>query len=56
MTVIESNGVTYTERFAWLPTRVTSGRLVWLRYYYMRPNSNGEGVLLDRMEYLYEIW
>jgi len=40
----------YHRLFAWLPTRMRSGRVVWLRYYYMRPDSNGWGLLLSQQE------
>jgi hypothetical protein len=46
------NGVTYTKFYAWLPTRMRSGELVWLAPYYMRPDRNGQGVLLSFDEYL----
>lgn len=49
-------GMTYSyhQTFAWLPTRMDSGAWVWLNPYYIRPNTNGEGVLLSRMEYILE--
>ena len=44
----------YHKTFAWLPTRMSSGALIWLNHYYIRPDHNGEGVLLTRMEQLLE--
>jgi len=46
--------MTYHRTFAWLPTRMTSGRFLWFAHYYIRPNSNGEGILLSHTEYLLE--
>lgn len=44
------NGRNYTEFFAWWPSRMTSGRWVWFNFYYLRPNSNGQGVLVSAAE------
>lgn len=41
------NGRTYTRKFAWYPVRSTAGQLLWLVHYYIRPDRNGEGVLLS---------
>ena len=55
MITVTVNGQTYTRWFAWLPRRVTSGELVWWELYYMRPNQNGEGILLSKDEWILEI-
>lgn len=56
MTTVKTiNGHTYTEFYAWLPSRMSSGMLVWLGAYYIRPGRNGLGVVLSRDEYLREI-
>jgi hypothetical protein len=52
LAVTTHQGRTYHRFFAWVPTRMRSGRLVWLCHYYMRPDSNGWGLLLTRREYL----
>lgn len=47
----------YTRCFAWIPTRTSSGRVLWLQVYYIRPPINSfdsEGVLLSYVEYLLE--
>jgi hypothetical protein len=49
------NDRTYTRFYAWLPQRMRSGALVWLEYYYMRPDANGQGLLLAHSEYLLEV-
>ena len=46
------NGRTYNRFFAWLPTRMESGCWVWLAYYWMRPDRNGRGLLLNKSEYI----
>jgi hypothetical protein len=52
MTALTSpNGRTYSRLYAWIPTRMTSGRRVWFDYYYIRPNHLGEGILLNQQEY-----
>lgn len=45
----------YTRYFALVPKRMESQVLVWLSYYYMRPNSNGEGIYLSEAEYWTEL-
>ena len=45
---------TYHPCFAWWPTRVDSGRLVWLSTYYIHPTHNGVGRLLSKLEYQLE--
>jgi len=45
---------TYTQRFALWPQRLDSGAWIWLEYYYITPNSNGEGRLLSHREYTRE--
>ena len=50
--VTTHNGYTYHRFFAWVPTRVRSGRLVWLCHYYMRPDKSGWGLLLTKGEYV----
>ncbi len=40
-------GQHYTEFFAWLPKRMSSGAWVWLDPYFIRPDRNGVGVLLS---------
>jgi hypothetical protein len=52
LAITTHRGRTYHRFFAWLPTRMRSGRLVWLTYYYMRPDSNGWGLLLNKREYI----
>ena len=37
----------YTRFFAWLPQRLSNGDRVWLTYYYLRPDHNGQGLLLS---------
>jgi len=44
----------YHPKFAWLPTRMDSGCLVWLNTYYIYPNSNGTGRLLSKVEFILE--
>lgn len=44
----------YHRTFAWIPTRMDSERLVWLTHYYIRPSSNGVGILLTKLEYILE--
>ena len=51
-------GSHYTEFFAWIPQRMTSGRLVWLEPYYIRPERNttsGMGVVLSFEEVRKEV-
>ena len=45
---------TGTRRWAWFPQRSDSGLLVWFDYYWIVPNSNGEGRVLTNLEYLRE--
>lgn len=49
------NQRTYTQWFAWFPKRMRSGQLVWLRTYYMRPDRNGQGLLLSQKELLFDL-
>jgi len=44
----------YHRTFAWFPTRMDSGVVVWFAHYYIRPGGNGVGVLLSRVEYILE--
>ena len=45
-------GQGYTEFFAWWPRRMTSGRWIWLDTFYLRPDRNGQGILLSFSELL----
>lgn len=45
----------YTKFFAVFPRRMTSGSWVFLGWYYITPDPNGQGVLLSHREYLEEI-
>ena len=47
-----AHGRDYTEFFAWWPRKMTSGTWVWLDPFYMRPDRNGQGVLLSFDEML----
>jgi len=49
------NKVTYHRTWAFWPTRMDSGVLVWFGYYYIRPGQQGVGVLLNHREYLVEL-
>jgi len=40
-------GQNYTQFFAWLPKRMSSGHWVWLDPYFIRPDRNGQGILLS---------
>jgi hypothetical protein len=43
-------GSHYTEFFAWIPTKMSSGSWVWLEPYFLRPDRNttsGFGVVLS---------
>ena len=46
---------TYTQLFAWLPIRMSSGQLLWLQRYYIRaplsPNDS-DGTLFNHIEYI----
>lgn len=44
----------YHKTFAWWPTRMSSGAVIWLNPYWIRPDHLGQGVLLTRMERLLE--
>jgi hypothetical protein len=44
----------YHRKFAWIPTRMSSGAVIWLTCYYIRPDHLGQGVVLSRMEMLNE--
>ncbi len=44
----------YTRFFAYLPRRVTSGQLIWLAPYWITADRNGQGIILNRDEYLRE--
>lgn len=44
----------YTKRFALWPRSVDSGSWVFLSYYYITPDSNGQGRVLSHSEYLEE--
>ena len=48
------NGRTYTRFYAFLPRRMSSGHLVWLTAYYIRPGYNGVGLVLSHSEMLAE--
>lgn len=52
--IITLNQRTYTRQFALLPTRMSSGQRVWFDYYYIRPDYQGQGVLLSLTEFLLE--
>jgi len=52
---ITANGRTYTPKFAWLPTRTDQRELVWLVYYYISPDRNGNGRILSRFDFLKEM-
>lgn len=49
------NGHTYTRFYAWFPTRMHNNELVWFEYYYMRPDRNGQGILLSSNSYQLEL-
>ena len=46
------NGYTYSRLFAWIPMRMNSGAIVWLAHYWIRPDHLGQGVLLNKREYI----
>jgi hypothetical protein len=48
--MLPTSRYSYHRFFAWVPTRMRSGQLVWLRHYYMRPDSNGWGLCLSQRE------
>ena len=43
---------TFHKLFAWIPTRLTNGRLIWLQRYYITPNASGYGDVISHSEYL----
>jgi hypothetical protein len=49
------NDCTYTRFYAWLPTRMRSGELVWFAHYYMRPDRHGQGLLLSQEDFILDI-
>ena len=52
MKPVTHNHRSYTEFWAWFPTRSSQGRLLWLQRYYIRPGSNGEGIVLSHQDML----
>lgn len=50
MNIVVVGGQTYSRWFAWLPRRLSNGDRVWLTYYYLRPDGNGQGLLLSWAE------
>ena len=52
MRLYTRNHRTYTRFWAFWPTRTTSGDLVWLADYYIRPGSNGQGLVLSHRQML----
>ena len=55
MKSITCNGRTYTRFYAFWPTRTTSGSLVWLAAYYIRPEYNGQGLVLSHSELIADV-
>ena len=47
MKPVEYFGQRYTQFFAWLPKRMSSGSWVWLEPYFIRPDRNGTGIVLS---------
>lgn len=45
-----------SSRFAWLPVRVTSGRLVWLTSYYQHKSLYDESTGRPPLNSLYFVW
>jgi len=50
----EFNHRTYTEFWAWFPTRTTAGELVWLTHYYITPTRHGYGRTLSKHDLILE--
>lgn len=50
--LITVNDRSYNRYWAWWPVRVSKGDLVWFEHYYMRPDRNGQGLLLTRDQWL----
>jgi len=46
------NDRNYTRFWAWFPTRSSQGRVLWLQRYYIRPGSNGQGIVLSHRDML----
>jgi hypothetical protein len=45
-----------TRRFAWLPTKVTSGKRIWLKYYLQHKSLYDESTGRPPLGSLYFIW
>lgn len=50
--LITVNDRNYNRYWAWWPVRVSTGDLIWFEHYYMRPDRNGQGLLLTRDQWL----
>lgn len=48
------NGRTYTRKFAWLPIRTVHKELLWFTHYYLRPDRNGQGIVLSFEDFILE--
>jgi hypothetical protein len=52
MKPFQANGRSYTQFWAWFPIRTTKGQLLWFCRYYIRPQHNGEGIVLSHWDML----
>jgi hypothetical protein len=52
MKPVTYNRRNYTGFWAWFPVRTSKGRLLWLQRYYIRPEHNGQGVVLSHRDML----
>ncbi len=53
-TTVTVNNRTYSQLFAYWPTRTSRGQLIWLEHYYMRPDRNGQGIILSKVDWILE--
>ena len=54
MKPITHRGRSYTEFWAWFPTRTTRGQKLWMCAYYIRPGPNGVGIVLRHWDMLFD--
>jgi hypothetical protein len=45
-----------SKKFAWLPTRITSGKLIWLKYYFLHQNLYDSSTGRPPLGSLYFTW
>jgi hypothetical protein len=46
------NGKLYNQKYAWVPTKMTSGAWVWFSLYYTRETKRDGWISLNPFEYL----